>query len=482
MFAARWPPARRGGEALVHLVDVAVAGLCGPASLQYREAFLQLLALGANLFEVAHGGKVGNGEECALGPELLHEVAVQVFRRTGDSSHLGTLGRRLVKLLKYVELLGRQETHLDTVSTLVVEATAQPLAQCGGGFLEAHPGDVLRIDVTDLNIRLLVELLVDASHAERSELDIDILAELGLLDHVDVLVEVLGHKRADAHSKHLGMVLAQEGRQLGEEEIHQLLVFPVECGAIVHEATLEELLPRLEEQQPGSDDLLRVLRWPVNYAHVLHLVPVSLASKAILGHLGDELAFDGAHECCIGIGSQTYKSHGLSLGGFAPKLDFFAPLREFSLQMFCQWPDLFWIAEQVLWCSVRSRPGRLRGRYRMEEYMAYDEDRPDANSDSVSSDSTTTDSAPGDSTPATTSTGLTPEDIAYMEAVQKKRVKFMIVAGIIIMILGFFAGKNMAQSKDDSQAIEFPAHSIVLDAGHAYDQQVYGVDREEVHL
>lgn len=114
--------------------------------------------------------------------------------------------------------------------------------------------------------------------------------------------------------------------------------------------------------------------------------------------------------------------------------------------------------------------------------MAYDEDRPDANSDSVSSDSTTTDSAPGDSTPATTSTGLTPEDIAYMEAVQKKRVKFMIIAGIIIMILGFFAGKNMAQSKDDSQAIEFPAHSIVLDAGHAYDQQVYGVDREEVHL
>lgn len=109
--------------------------------------------------------------------------------------------------------------------------------------------------------------------------------------------------------------------------------------------------------------------------------------------------------------------------------------------------------------------------------MAHDEDRPDANSDSVSSDSTTTDSAP-----ATTSTGLTPEDIAYMEAVQKKRVKFMIIAGIIIMILGFFAGKNMAQSKDDSQAIEFPAHSIVLDAGHAYDQQVYGVDREEVHL
>ena len=109
--------------------------------------------------------------------------------------------------------------------------------------------------------------------------------------------------------------------------------------------------------------------------------------------------------------------------------------------------------------------------------MAHDEDRPDANSDSVSSDSTTTDSAP-----ATTSTGLTPEDIAYMEAVQKKRVKFMIIAGIIIMILGFFAGKNMAQSKDDSQAIEFRAHSIVLDAGHAYDQQVYGVDREEVHL
>ena len=109
--------------------------------------------------------------------------------------------------------------------------------------------------------------------------------------------------------------------------------------------------------------------------------------------------------------------------------------------------------------------------------MAYDKERPNTNSDSVSSDSTTTDSAP-----ATTSTGLTPEDIAYMEAVQKKRVKFMIIAGIIIMILGFFAGKNMAQSNDDSQAIYFLAHSIVLDAGHAYDQQVYGVDREEVHL
>ena len=59
---------------------------------------------------------------------------------------------------------------------------------------------------------------------------------------------------------------------------------------------------------------------------------------------------------------------------------------------------------------------------------------------------------------------------------------FPLAIGVIIMILGFFAGKNMAQSKDDSQAIEFPAHSIVLDAGHAYDQQVYGVDREEVHL
>ncbi|MFT3943079.1 MAG: hypothetical protein QM705_04555 [Ancrocorticia sp.] len=107
--------------------------------------------------------------------------------------------------------------------------------------------------------------------------------------------------------------------------------------------------------------------------------------------------------------------------------------------------------------------------------MAHHEERPD------SSDSTTADSTPVDSLPAATSGGLTPEDIAYMEAVQKKRVRFMIVAGIIIMILGFFAGKNMAESKKDSQAIEFPAHSIVLDVGQAYDQPV-GVEVEEAQL
>lgn len=106
--------------------------------------------------------------------------------------------------------------------------------------------------------------------------------------------------------------------------------------------------------------------------------------------------------------------------------------------------------------------------------MAHHEERPD------SSDSTTADSIPVDSAPAATSGGLTPEDIAYMEAVQKKRVRFMIVAGIIVMILGFFAGKNiMAESKKDSQVIEFPDHSIVLDV--VYDQSV-AVEVEEAQL
>lgn len=89
--------------------------------------------------------------------------------------------------------------------------------------------------------------------------------------------------------------------------------------------------------------------------------------------------------------------------------------------------------------------------------MAHDEDRPEADSSSVSPDLTTT-----DSTPAATSGGLTPEDIAYMQSVQKKRLVVMIIAGIVLMVLGFFAGKNMAQSRNDSGAVDFPDRSIAL--------------------
>lgn len=119
--------------------------------------------------------------------------------------------------------------------------------------------------------------------------------------------------------------------------------------------------------------------------------------------------------------------------------------------------------------------------------MAYDEDRPDeevtSSSGSVSGDTTdlvAADSAGPDAAPEATNTGLTPEDIAYMEAVQKKRLKFMIVAGIIIMILGFFAGKHMAESKSDSQSMNVPVYSIVLDDQHMDDQRGYGVDTDGV--
>lgn len=124
--------------------------------------------------------------------------------------------------------------------------------------------------------------------------------------------------------------------------------------------------------------------------------------------------------------------------------------------------------------------------------MADDEDRPDeevpSSSGSVSGDGAdlvAADFVGQDAAPVATNSGLTPEDIAYMEAVQKKRLKFMIVAGIIIMILGFFAGKHMAESKSDSQAMNIPVYSIVLDVQHmddqrGYDQRGYGVDTDGV--
>ena len=114
--------------------------------------------------------------------------------------------------------------------------------------------------------------------------------------------------------------------------------------------------------------------------------------------------------------------------------------------------------------------------------MAHDENRPEGDPAFVSPDLTTADLTTADSTPAATSSGLTPEDIAYMQSVQKKRVKFMIVAGIIIMILGFFAGKNLAASRDDSQDVNVPAHSIVVDIQPAHDHWVGAVEVGEAQL
>lgn len=53
---------------------------------------------------------------------------------------------------------------------------------------------------------------------------------------------------------------------------------------------------------------------------------------------------------------------------------------------------------------------------------------------------------------------LSPEDVSYMESVQKKRLIVMILAGIVILVLGFFAGKNLAAHKN--AAVESPSESI----------------------
>lgn len=46
-----------------------------------------------------------------------------------------------------------------------------------------------------------------------------------------------------------------------------------------------------------------------------------------------------------------------------------------------------------------------------------------------------------------TESGLTPEEIAYMERVQKKRLVIVIIAGIVVLILGFLAGQNLSSLK-----------------------------------
>ncbi|MFT0848077.1 hypothetical protein VR010_10015 [Actinomycetaceae bacterium L2_0104] len=57
--------------------------------------------------------------------------------------------------------------------------------------------------------------------------------------------------------------------------------------------------------------------------------------------------------------------------------------------------------------------------------------------------------APAESAPENSS-GLSPEDIAYMQAVQKKRLIVMVVAGIVLMVLGFLAGRHIAGGGSDS--------------------------------
>lgn len=48
--------------------------------------------------------------------------------------------------------------------------------------------------------------------------------------------------------------------------------------------------------------------------------------------------------------------------------------------------------------------------------------------------------------------GLTPEQIGEYKRVQKRRMIFALIAGIILMVLGFIAGQNLKQMRDSESA------------------------------
>ena len=78
---------------------------------------------------------------------------------------------------------------------------------------------------------------------------------------------------------------------------------------------------------------------------------------------------------------------------------------------------------------------------------------------------------------AESSSGLTPEDIAYMQTVQKKRLIVMVVAGLVLMVLGFLAGKHIAGGRSDSAP---PVASAVVVEESAMGEEWSGADEARI--
>lgn len=66
--------------------------------------------------------------------------------------------------------------------------------------------------------------------------------------------------------------------------------------------------------------------------------------------------------------------------------------------------------------------------------------------------------------------GLTPEQIAEYKRAQKRRMLMALVAGIILMIMGFLAGQNIIQMRN-AAAPGTPISAVFLDA-HSHLEDV----------
>ena len=51
---------------------------------------------------------------------------------------------------------------------------------------------------------------------------------------------------------------------------------------------------------------------------------------------------------------------------------------------------------------------------------------------------------------ADNSRAITPEEQAVLDAMKRRNIRFAVIFGIILLILGFFAGRYAKQNKDDS--------------------------------
>ncbi len=84
-------------------------------------------------------------------------------------------------------------------------------------------------------------------------------------------------------------------------------------------------------------------------------------------------------------------------------------------------------------------------------------------------ESALSESTPESAGPDASDTKLTPEDVAYMESVQKKRLVIMIIAGIVVLVLGFLAGKNLASLKSDAGTAAPTGVVVLVPAGGSAD-------------
>ena len=70
--------------------------------------------------------------------------------------------------------------------------------------------------------------------------------------------------------------------------------------------------------------------------------------------------------------------------------------------------------------------------------------------------------------------GITPEQLAQLKADQKRRMIFAAIAGIILLVLGYFAGQNFRQQRDSEPA--GMSVSFVDDVVVAHGAQAAGSD------